>query len=1034
LFSDFFGKAKTGLFFPFFLSRTTWQALETVMPRELRWKVGVILFVLACAFVAAYPTSDTLMWHGTVRDKVDNRGRVVQRTVKTKQVDNSLAYYVDLFTGGIFHHKKDKYEREKEVYIKPDHKVVDRDVWVSSAGLTLGLDLAGGAELRYRVEEHAGEGTGSAEKIIEILRKRIDAMGLKEHISVKEGTDRILVQLPGKDEAETARMQRIIESSGHLEFRLVCSNEELIRQAETNPVDGYLWYTPRSGGNRMLIKNEAELTGDYITKTGIQVDQRTRELQVSLDFNAQGRHIFAKVTEAHVHEFLAIILDDIRDAKGKIVKQGQLYSAPEIKQAIWGTAVISGGGGGFTQTEAEDLKTTLEAGGLPATLVPEGMNRVGPSLGRDSVDMGTRATLIGAGVVFLFMIFYYHKAGVVANIALLLNLLLVVGAMAVFQATLTLPGIAGLALTVGMAVDANVLIFERIREELEKKGLDHLPMAVKDGYDRALVTIIDSNLTTLGTALLLYLFGTGTIKGFAATLSLGLVFSMFTAIFVTRAVFEFLIWRNWLHKLGMIRLLPKTSIAFTNKMHYCVIASTILIAIGLAIFAGKGSKNYDIDFKGGTMVKVATKGDVTVDQVRAAIGPHYPDATIQKLDPEVKRAYAEFEIKTAFRGQARITSVEAIPELAEGDLAPFAGGYKFIVTTDRPTAVAEVQDAIAKSEPSTVVSGVGTEQGGGFIQFSILVKSSDKVKMTDLIRSTFADLSVRPDIARLLADKLVPEGFPSASVSDGTVTMEVNFKDPLTITDLTKHLTTWGYQDAKVTVKDKPEAIEGTNMLITAKAKPDDPDALRTNLVSSYNISEPFPLVTVVGGYIVGLMKERAVVALVLSFIFIVGYLWFRFELKYGVAAVIALVHDVLFTVGFLALVGVPFNLTIVAALLTIIGYSVNDTVVIFDRVRENLNLLRRERFEPLVDLSINQTLSRTFLTTLSTMFVVVSFLIGGTGVIRDFALALTIGMVVGTYSTVFIAAPVVVWWQKREEKKRHARAAEYATASAGKA
>jgi len=1007
------------------------------MPRELRWKVVVILFVLACAFMAAYPTSDTLMWHGTVRDKVDNRGRVIQRTVKTKQVDNQPAYYVDRFTGGIFHHKKDKYEAEKEVYVRPDHKVVDRDVWVSSAGLTLGLDLAGGAELRYRVEEHGELRSGSAEKIIEILRKRIDAMGLKEPILVKEGTDRILVQLPGKDEEETRRMQRIIESSGHLEFRLVSSNEQLKKQAETSPMEGYHWYTPRSSPqSKMLIKDQAELTGDYITRTGIQVDPRTRELQVSLDFNAQGRHLFAKVTEENVGEQLAIILDDIRDAKGNIAKQGQLYSAPEIKGAIWGTAVISGGAGGFTQTEAEDLKTTLEAGGLPATLVPEGMNRVGPSLGRDSIDMATRATIIGGAVVFLFMILYYHKGGIVANIALMLNVLLVVGAMAVFQATLTLPGIAGLALTVGMAVDANVLIFERIREELEKKGLDHLPMAVKDGYDRALVTIIDSNLTTLGTALLLYLFGTGTIKGFAATLSLGLVFSMFTAVFVTRAVFEFLIWRNWLHKLGMIRLLPKTAIAFTSRMRYCVIGSAILIAIGMAIFAGKGSKNYDIDFKGGAMVHVATKADVSVDQVRAAIKSHYPDAGVQsvRLNPDEKGDYAKFEIKTALRGQAEIAGVKPIPELATGDLEPFAGGYEFTVTTDRPTAVAEVQDALAKSEPGIRVAGVGTGQEGSFSQFSILVRNPDRVKMTDMIRSTFADLSVRPDIARLLQDKLVPEGFPAASVSDGKVSMEVNFKDTMTVTKLTEHLTTWGYQEAKVTVKDKADAAEGTNMLITAKAKPDDPEALRENLVSSYKISEPFPLVTVVGGYIVGLMKERAVVALILSFIFIVGYLWFRFELKYGVAAVIALVHDVLFTVGFLALVGVPFNLTIVAALLTIIGYSVNDTVVIFDRVRENLNLLRRERFEPLVDLSINQTLSRTILTTLSTMFVVVSFLIWGTGVIRDFALALTVGMVTGTYSTVFIAAPVVVWWHRREEKKRHARSSEYVTASASKA
>ena len=999
------------------------------MPKELRWKAVLIVFVLLFTCVAVYPTQDTLMWHGRVKDTVNNRGKVIKREIKEKHVDDAVVYSLDLFTGGIFHHKKDKFGDEKELSAAKDRKVVERNVWQSAAGLTLGLDLAGGAELRYRIIQHGTKSDSTAEKVIEIIRKRIDAMGLKEPIIQKEGSDRIQIQLPGQDKEEIQRVQNIIESSGHLEFRLVSSNDQLIKQAEAGDVpEGYHWYSPRGNPQeKVLVNDDAELTGEFISRTGVQVNPQTRELEVSLDFNAEGRHTFAKVTEENVGQRLAIILDDIRGANGNIIKQGQLYSAPVIRTAIWGAASISGS---FTQIEAEDLQTTLEAGGLPATLQLEDKNEVGPTLGKDSIAMGERAAIIGAIAVLFFMLIYYRKGGIVANVALVLNVLLVVGSMAIFQATLTLPGIAGLALTVGMAVDANVLIFERIREELEKRGASQLSLAVREGYDRAIITIIDSNLTTLGTALFLYLIGTGTVKGFAATLSLGLIFSMFTAVFVTRVVFNILIAKNWLHKLGMIKILGKTSYAFSSKMPYCITGSVIVIAIGMAYFFYRGQDNYDIDFRGGTMMHVVTKGGVTDNDIRKAIAGEYPDASVQSVKLTEQKDYAEFEIKTAERGLAEIVGEpKAIPAVATGDLEPFAGGYEFVVRTDKPTLPADLQKALAKTEPGVRVTGRGTPQKGDFTEFAVLVKSPDRNKATDNVRTAFVDLSVRADVARLLADKLVPDGFPVAMLTeDGRVNMEVNVETSVSVKELTDHLVTWGYPDAKVSVKDKPDAAAGTSLVIVAKAKEDDPGALRANLVSNYKVSEPFARVRSVGSYVVGLMKERALAALLLSFLFIIGYLWFRFEFKFGIAAVIALVHDVLFTLGFVAVAGIPINLTIIAALLTIIGYSVNDTVVIFDRVRENLNLLRRERFENLVDISVNQTLSRTILTSAATMISVLALVIWGSGSIRDFALAMMVGMVSGTYSTVFIAAPVVVWWHKREERKRHSRVPESVT------
>ena len=627
------------------------------MPKDLRWKVVLIVAVLLFACVAVYPTEDTLMWHGKVTDTVNNRGGVDERKVIEKTVDNKFAYWADKLTLGIFHHKKETYGNEKTRHTTKNYKIIERDVWVDAAGLTLGLDLAGGAELRYLILEHDKESEATAAKVIEIIRKRIDAMGLKEPVIQREGPRRIQIQLPGKDEHEIRRIKNIIESTGHLEFRLVCSNEQLVRQAQAGDVpEGYRWYQRRDDPTqRLLISDKAELTGEYITDTGVQTNPQTRQLEVTLDFNGKGRRLFAKATGDNVGESLAIILDDVRGADGKIIRAGKLYSAPRIDEAIWGSARIRGG---FTRREADDLRTTLQAGSLPATLELEDENWVGPSLGRDSIESGKKAIIIGFVAVILFMLIYYHKAGVVANIALLLNLVLIIGALAVFQATLTLPGIAGIILTVGMSVDANVLIFERIREEMRKKGAGNLLMAVRDGYSRALVTIVDANLTTLGTALILYMLGTGAVKGFAATLSLGIVFSMFTAIFVTRVIFEFFITKGWIRKLGMFRIIGESSIAFCRKARYAALISVALIAAGLVAFGMKGEKNYDIDFRGGTMLHVVTQGKVSDDEIRKLIDSDYPDAIVQSIVG--REDFSEFEIKTSARGESQIGSPVAI--------------------------------------------------------------------------------------------------------------------------------------------------------------------------------------------------------------------------------------------------------------------------------------------------------------------------------------------------------------------------------------
>jgi len=1071
------------------------------MPKDLRWKIALVVFVLLFAGIAVYPTRDTLLWHGEVIDTITSTREVANREFKVPakgnlaalskdekplapvQIDNPFAYYLDKATLGIFHHSKERYEGEKQLGMVNGRNVVRRSVRRYSSGLTLGLDLAGGAELRYKIESQGGKSDKDAEKVIDIIRKRIDAMGLKEPVIQKEGVDRILVQLPGQDDQETLRMKNIIESTGHLEFRLVSDNDSLKRRAANGDIPkGYHLYTVKntnpSKKEQLLVSDKTELTGVHIVSTGIQVNGQSREIEVSLDFDAQGRRDFATVTENNVGQRLAIILDDIRGADKQIKKMGTLYSAPVIRQAIAGTATISGN---FTSDEARDLQTTLQAGGMPATLVLEGNNQVGPSLGNDSIASGKEASIIGAVAVFLFMLLYYRKGGLVSNLALLMNLLLIVGFMSVYQATLTLPGIAGIALTIGMAVDANVLIFERIREEVARKGTDHLAIALRDGYARAMVTIIDSNLTTLATALFLLLVGTGSVKGFAATLSLGIIFSMFTAIFVTRVIFDVLLAKGWLHKLPMITIFGKAAFRFSAPWRYCMAGSLVLIVIGLGMLVSRVGDNFDIDFRGGTMVHVVARGDVTDNDIRRLVSKEYADASVQSVKaakpaltarvalqglkfPATKQeilkhaesrepgvdviqalrqlpdpsyasigdlmgalrtdvaGYSEFEIKTRLRGIAEFSPIERIND---------AAGYthQTRISIDKPVQPDAIKEKlIARGEKDPYVAGVGSKKPGGFLAFDIKVKEPDTNKVNETLRSVFNDFSVKADIARLLDKRLAPPPFTVEKVADGNVQLEVNFKTPVSVAELKGMIVNdWHYEkdSTTVTVKSDPTAASGSVIEIVAKAKPDDPTALRDNIALSdtykFQISQPFASVMSVGGHVVGMMQQRALIAIVLSLVTMVGYLWFRFELKFGVAAVVALVHDVCITLGALAVFGVPLNLTILAAILTIIGYSVNDTVVIFDRIRENLNLYRRERYDTIANMSINQTLSRTLLTSITTMFAVVALFVWGGGAIRDFALAMIVGITTGTYSSVFIAAPIVVWWHAREEKKRHA-------------
>lgn len=704
--------------------------------------------------------------------------------------------------------------------------------------INLGLDLQGGMHVVLKID--ASKLTQEAKKdasdrAIEVIRNRIDQFGVGEMSIQKQGGEYIIVQLPGVTDRE--RALDLIGKTAHLEFRIVSDNSEDIKKAINNEeVIGYeLKYLEKGPAGRepLLVAKDAALTGDLL------VDARTEfssqgfgEPYVSIKFNAKGADLFAGVTAANVGKRLAITLD------------GEIRSAPVIRETIpSGQAQITGQ---FSADEANDLSVVLRAGALPAPVTVEEERTVGPLLGADSIKAGLNATLVGGALVFLFMIFYYGLAGLIADIAMGMNLLLILACLSLFHGTLTLPGIAGLILTIGMSVDANILIYERIREELKAgKGIKS---AIMIGYNRAFSAIMDSNITTIVAAALIFKFGTGPIRGFAVTLTIGLLANLFTAVVCTKAIFELLYEQFGLVKLSMRQFFHHTNIDFIGKRKIFYTISAVVIIAGLIAFVMRGNKNFGVDFSGGTIQQLLFEKPVKMDDAR---------------------------------------------------------------------------------------------------------------------------------------EVLKEAGFGNASIQQ--------YKDP-------------DYPNAcGLIIRTQTDISKKTNELFREKFKDNSFQVLK---------------VETVGPAVGKNLRQNAAISLILALVGILVYVMFRFNLKYGIAGVVALFHDVLIAVGALALTRREFDLTIVAALLTIAGYSINDTIVIFDRIRENLRLVKKANFTEIVNLSVNQTFARTILTTSVTMLVVIALLFWGGEVLNNFAFCLFIGMLSGVYSTVYIASPLILSWRKKTASK----------------
>ncbi|MCK9594207.1 MAG: protein translocase subunit SecD [Candidatus Omnitrophica bacterium] len=705
--------------------------------------------------------------------------------------------------------------------------------------INLGLDLQGGMHLLLKVDTSKLSGKAkddAGDRAIEVIRNRVDQFGVREPTIQKQGEDEIVVQLPGITDRD--RAIELIGQTALLEFKLVSAEADKLGEALAGKVpEGYeLKYTV-DDNDPLLVEQNAVLAGDSLTDAMVQFSSGAfNEPAVSLKFNAEGAKKFAEITAANVGRRLAIVLD------------GKVQSAPNIREPIpSGEAQITGR---FTMDEAQDLAIILRVGALPAPMYVEEERTVGPLLGQDSINSGIKASLIGILLVFAAMAVYYLLAGVVSVFALVFNLLITVGTLGLlpllfpdFSATLTLPGIAGIVLSLGMAVDANVLINERIREELAAgKGLK---AALANGYDKAFSAIFDSNLTTLIAAFLLFQFGTGPIRGFAVTLTIGLMASMFTAIVVTRTIFEVLLHFKLIKSLPMLNLIRPTKVDFIGHRRIFYVISAVVIIAGLFVFFKNGKKSFGIDFAGGQVQEFSFKNPVHADRVREAL---------KDLD------------------------------MADASIQQFR---------DKPNVI-------------------------------LIRTAQDKSKEM---------------VARL---KSV---FPA--------------------------------EDVQVLKIERVGPVAGKHL------------------------------------------KGKAVNALIWSLIGILIYVGFRFKhVNFAIAGIIALFHDVLVAFGFLAMTGRQIDLLSVTAFLTIIGFSINDTIVIYDRVRENSRLYRKLSLRELINLSVNQTLSRTILTSGITLLVVLAIFFYGGEVLSNFAFTLIVGFVSGVYSTIFIASPLVLAWSKRGNAK----------------
>jgi preprotein translocase subunit SecD len=717
--------------------------------------------------------------------------------------------------------------------------------WLAGAGLSQTditvTPVEGGFDLSYSEAGQTDIINRTMSQSVEIMRRRIDETGTREPNIQRQGSDRILIQVPGLGSSQ--ELLDIIGKTAKLTFHDVRGTGENVSESARELVvlgaEG-----SHSPGEKFLLTEDPILSGENLVDAQLGFHPDTGLPVVNFRFDTQGARIFGDYTSANVGRPFAVVLDN------------EVLTAPNIQSPIFGGAGFIEGG--FTAGSATALAILLRSGALPADISVEEERTVGPDLGADSIAAGKLATILAFIGILIFMAATYGRFGLFANVALIVNVALIFGFLSAIGATLTLPGIAGIVLTIGMAVDANVLIFERIREEL--RNAKSPSRAIERGYEQAFSAIVDANITTFIAAVILFAMGSGPVKGFAVTLGVGIVTSVFTATVLTRLIVS--IWMQWARpktlKVGLFKLVPEgTKLNFMGGRKIAALCSAVLVAASVAGAAILGL-NFGIDFRGGTMLEVRTEQAADIGKIREVVnGLGFGDVGVQEFgDPR--------DVLIRIEAQEGVDANKLV----------------------EPTVMAALQEAI-------------------------------------------------PDIEKRA--------------------------------------------------------------------------------------------VSFVGPAVSGELLQAGIIAVTLAVLAVLFYIWMRFEWQFGLAAVIALAHDVALTIGVFEITGIEFNLAIIAALLTIVGYSLNDTVVVFDRVRENLRKYKQMSLVELMNLSLNETLSRTLMTSITTLIALVSMYVLGPEVIKGFTFAMIWGVIVGTYSSVFVAVAALLWlgvkrdWTSEAEAKAKA-------------
>lgn len=810
-----------------------------------------------------------------------------------------------------------------------------------------------------------------------------------------------------------------------------------------------------------------DVQGKHLSGVSLQPDEKGRN-SVAFKLTSEGSMKMGRLTSRNIEKPMGIVLDN------------QIHSAPVIQSRITRQGTITGD---FSRIEINDLIGNLNSGKLDVALnkQPISSDFVESTLGNELKQKGFWAIGISMGLVLVFMMFYYRFAGIVAAMALLLNFVLILALVMAVGVKFTLTGLAGLVLTVGMSVDANVLIFERIREELSRGAA--LRMAIRNGFDKARTTIVDANVTTLITALVLYAIGTEQIKGFAVTLVLGILMSMFTAIYVSRLVFDIWERKRWLKNLNMAQILEKGNYQFLNKTAITGVISVALIIAGLVGTFSLGARILDQDLRGGSTARAIFKDGQALADIQSTMDglDIVYEPTNEKVEFNVT-TYGEDDTENAkkFKFDSNLpawegegSGVAKFKELDEILAETFEGKLQLhSVKIEGQTANSEdgVSDAPEQSSNRSI------DQGSAVSFWNGVPTVGSSVSMTSGLltyqEATESTTQEATESTTQEAVEAVEEGgqeaatettpaattesaengsqstteadtAPEAGAAAAATQQIVNATRKVTVDPETmgKTLASFIVEAAKrVDVKlDKdqvklntPDVVDDESPLTTVSKEwsitmevrnEEEADKILAEWQQRFNSTPYFPTSSSVGGQIAGQTSQQAILAIVASLLGIIAYVWVRFQnLAFGLAAVVALVHDVLIVLGaiaishwiggflwFLKVEEFKISLEIIAALLTVIGYSLNDTIVVFDRIRE-VRGKRTEITADMINTSISQTLSRTILTSVTTFIVVFILYWFGGDAIHGFAFALVIGVIVGTYSSIFVASPALLW------------------------